>query len=315
MNKTKLFTTVRILISLSLLVLLFWLTREHFAKIGQLLTSVKLFFFALAFLLFLLSVILIACRLRLAFAAQKSFFALRDLFSLSLIGYFFTNFMPTSIGGDLVKGYLISQRINSKMTSYTAIFIDRIIGLLSLVLIATVALAIINKGIEHSFIIWTVALLLGCCTVFVFFLFNKQGLKKVGNSLGLMYLLRVLKLDSLLKKIYNAMHIYKNHKKKIAQMLVFSIAAQFLNFCAVYLLSISLSIQVPFLKIILVMPVIAVLCMLPVTMNGLGLREWAFIFFFSPTTTSAAALSLSLLYLAVYLLASLIGGIIYLFWR
>ena len=89
----------------------------------------------------------------------------------------------------------------------------------------------------------------------------------------------------------------------------------YLAFFSIYLLSVSLSTHISFGKILLVMPVIFVLCMIPVTMNGLGLREWAFVLFLGPNVGEAAAFSLSLLYLAMFLLISLIGGIVYLFWR
>ncbi len=240
---------------------------------------------------------------------------MRDIFSLSLIGYFFTNFMPTSFGGDLVKGYLISQKIKSKISSYTSIFVDRLIGLFSLILIASIAALIMRKEIEHRFIIWLVGVLLLFCIIFILFLFNKGLLKEISSSLGLMRLLHLLKLDSLVKRAYEAMNIYADHKLKILQAFVLSATAQFFGFFAVYLLSISLKVDIHLGEVFLIMPIIGVLCALPITMGGLGLREGAFVFFFSPKMGDTVALSLSLLYLALYLSSSLIGGIIYIFWR
>ncbi|MBU3933942.1 MAG: flippase-like domain-containing protein [Candidatus Omnitrophica bacterium] len=315
MRKPKLTVVLRILLSLSLLALLLWLGRENFAKIRQLLSSLNLSVFTLAFLLFIISIIFMAWRLRIVLAAQETSFSIKDLFSLTLIGHFFTNFMPTSVGGDLVKGYYISRRIKSKISSYASVFVDRIMGMFSLILIASIALLIMRKDIEHKFIFWALGLLLLFCIIFTLLLINKKLLKRIGGSLGLLRLLRSLKLDSLAQKAYVSVNVYTNHKKKLLQMLILSIAAQFIAFFAIYILSNSLSVYIPFGKILLVMPIIAALCMLPVTMNGLGLREWAFVFFFSPNVGEAAALSLSLLYLAMFLLTSLIGGIIYLFWR
>ena len=315
MRKPKLTVVLRILFSLSLLALLLWLARENFAKIRQLLSSLNLSVFTLAFLLFIVSIIFMAWRLKIALAAKVHHFSIGNLFSLTLIGYFFTNFMPTSVGGDLVKGYYISRRIKNKVSAYTSVFVDRLTGMFSLILIAGIALSIMRKDIEHKFIFWALGLLFLLCIVFILLLINKKLLKKVGSSLGFLRLLRALKLDSLAQKAYTSVNTYRNHKKKILQMLIFSIAAQFIAFSAVYILSNSLSVYIPFGKILLVMPIIAALCMLPLTLNGLGLREWAFVFFFSPNVGEAAALSFSLLYLAMFLSASLIGGVIYLFWR
>ena len=315
MRKSKLTAVLRISVSLSLLALLLWLGRENFAKIRQLLSCVNISVFTLAFLLFIVSIIFMAWRLRIALAAKAYRFSIRDLFSLTLIGYFFTNFMPTSVGGDLVKGYYISRKIKSRVSSYASVFVDRIMGMFSLILIASIALLIMRKDIEHKFIFWAFGFLFLFCIVFILLLINKKLLKRIGGSLGLLRLLRTLKLDSLAKEAIASLNSYTNHKKKILQMLILSIIAQLISFFAIYILSNSLSVYIPFGKILLVMPIIAALCMLPVTMNGLGLREWGFVFFFSPNVGEAAALSFSLLYLAMFLLASLIGGIIYLFWR
>lgn len=315
MNKPKLSFLLRILVSLFLLALLLWLARENFDKIRQQLSSVNIFFFALAFLLFISSIVLMSWRLKVVLAAQGGFFSIRDVFSLSLIGCFFTNFMPTSVGGDLVKGYLISQKIKSKISSYTSVFVDRLIGLFSLALIASIATLIMRKEIEHRFIFWSVGLLLLFCMIFVLFLFNRKLLKKIGGSLGLARLLRVLKVDSLVKRTYDAMNIYTNHRAKILQAFILSSTAQLLGFSVIYLLSTSLEANIHFGEVLLVMPVISILCMLPLTLGGLGLREGAFVFFFSPKIGDAAALSLSLLLLGMYLLSSLIGGIIYVFRR
>ena len=315
MTKVKLSFVPRILISLSLLVLLLWLARENFAKIWQLLNSVNKTIFILAFLVFLFGNNFLAWRLKIALSVQGANLAIRDLFPLTLVGYFFTNFMPTSVGGDLVKGHFISQKIKSRVSSYTSILIDRVIGMFSLVLIASVALLAIGKDIEHRFIFWAVGILLLFCGIFVFFLFNIKLQKKLGKHPHLAHLLRLFRLDMVAKKISLSMNAYLHQKKKITQILMLSIVAQLISFFSVYLLTNSLSVHISFAKIILIMPIIAALCMLPITMNGLGLREWAFVFFFSPSTGNAAALSISLLYLGMFLLTSLMGGIIYLFWR
>lgn len=309
------FSVARILVSLSLFALLLWMVRENFAKIWHLLSSVNIFLFTLAFLTFISAVIFMAWRLKIVLAAQEAFFTISDLFPLTLIGYFFTNFMPTSVGGDLVKGYYISKKNKRRLTAYTSVFFDRVIGMLSVALIASFALVIMRKGIEHKFIIWAISFLLFGCVVFALFLFHSELLKKIANAAGITRLLQVLKLDSVSRKAYGALRVYANRKEIIVKALILSLVAQFISFFSIFILSKGLSAYIPFGKIILVLPVIFVLCMIPITMNGLGLREWAFVLFFSADIGDAAALSLSLLYLAMFLLTSLIGGIIYLFWR
>ncbi|MCK4822914.1 flippase-like domain-containing protein, partial [bacterium] len=62
----------------------------------------------------------------------------------------------------------------------------------------------------------------------------------------------------------------------------------------------------------LFVPIISVLTMLPISLNGIGIREGAFVFFFTKVgISSAQALSMSILTYTIVLLASLIGGLIY----
>lgn len=315
MNKPKLLIILRIFVSLFLLALLLWLARENFAKICRLLSSLNLPIFMLAFLIYISSTFLMSWRLKIVLAVQDVFFAIKDLFPLTLIGLFFTNFMPTSVGGDLIKGYYISKKSGGRLSAYTSVFIDRLIGMFSIALIAGVALVLVRKNIEHKFIIWTIVLLLLCCVAFALSIFYKKPLKRIAEVTGVMRLLQILRLEAPIKKTYAVLNIYANHKTLIAKTIILSAVVQFIGFFSIFLLSRSLLVFVPFGKILLVMPVIFILCMLPVTMNGLGLREWGFVFFFSASIGNVAALSLSLLYLAMFLLTSLIGGIIYLFWR
>lgn len=315
MSKPKLTFILRIFVSLFLLALLLWLARKNFAKVLQVLSSVRLPVFILAFLLFMVAIVFMAWRLKVVLAAQRTCFSIKELFCLNLIGYFFTNFMPTSVGGDLVKAYYISKKNNKKLTAYTSVLIDRVAGMFSVAIIASVALAIMGRRIEHRFVIWSVVLLLACCLAFALFIFNKKLVKRLGRITGIARLLQALKLDLPAQKAYTALTAYGTHKGLITKTLILSVAAQSVSFIGVYLLSVSLSAAVPFGKVFLAMPVIFVLCMLPVTMNGLGLREWAFVLFFSPNVGNVIALSFALLYLAMFLLSSLIGGVIYLFWR
>lgn len=315
MNKTKLFLLLRIVISLLLLALLLFLARANLAKIGELLKSVDLALFSWGFLIFLLTNIFMAWRLQIVLAAQKIVLKLKDLLALTLIGYFFTNFMPTAVGGDLVKGYYISKKDGRKLNSYTAILFDRVIGMFSIALIAGIALVWMRQEIERQFIAWAIILLLLGCLALGLALIYRGLLSRVSRATGALRLLQVLKIDAAVKKIYGALSIYLKNKQVISQTLGLSLVTQVISFYSIFIFARSLGFELPWGRIILIMPLISIISMLPVTLNGLGLREWGFVFFFGQNIGAAGALSLSVLYLAAFLLTSLIGGITYLFWR
>jgi hypothetical protein len=63
----------------------------------------------------------------------------------------------------------------------------------------------------------------------------------------------------------------------------------------------------------ILVPMVSLLVMVPVSVNGMGVREWALAIFLAPLgVTGGAAVSLAWLWFAVYTCAGLVGGLVYL---
>jgi uncharacterized membrane protein YbhN (UPF0104 family) len=76
---------------------------------------------------------------------------------------------------------------------------------------------------------------------------------------------------------------------------------------------VALGLDVPVAFYFILIPLIAVATMIPVSLNGLGVREGAFVFFLSQVgVPQDQALSLALLWLGVLIASSLIGGLVWL---
>ena len=67
---------------------------------------------------------------------------------LSYIGYFFNNFMPTAVGGDIVKAYYAYKQTKKAAKSFISVFMDRFLGLFSFIFIAVFMLFISWKNID-----------------------------------------------------------------------------------------------------------------------------------------------------------------------
>ena len=80
----------------------------------------------------------------------------------------------------------------------------------------------------------------------------------------------------------------------------------------VFLNTRALALDVPFAAIAVFVPLVSLAGMVPVSVNGLGVREALYILLFGRIGVPAeTAVSLALLYLAVTFLASLPGGLAY----
>jgi len=97
----------------------------------------------------ILSVVMIAMttlRLKWVMSVQSIKLPLADLTCINFVGCFFNNFLPTSIGGDMVKGYYIAKRTNRKMESLSAILMDRLFGFSVLISFAVLVM-LFSRGI------------------------------------------------------------------------------------------------------------------------------------------------------------------------
>jgi uncharacterized protein (TIRG00374 family) len=95
-------------------------------------------YFAGALLGFLACIIMCTLRWRLILKSHGINITVRRALNLYFIGQFFNAFMLGAVGGDLVKAVIVTKEFPDKKTvAVTTIFIDRLIGLLSLVLLAS----------------------------------------------------------------------------------------------------------------------------------------------------------------------------------
>lgn len=302
---------LKILISLFFIALLLWLMKGSIKQILVMLKATKMWLFCLGFLLFFFNIVILSYRLKKVMTVQNIQLPLKDVTRLSLIGLFFTNFMPTAIGGDVVKAYYTAKSTDKKLESFTSIFMDRVLGLLSFVVLATFALVFYGKNIENKVVIWAVSSMLVVSLLTLIALLNKNIAKKLRFVLTT---LRFVKLDAKLRKIYEAIASYRHHKMIIIQAFYISLICQVLSIFIIYLLAKSISVSIPLMVLFLVVPIIVTLSMFP-SLNGLGIREGAYVYFLGGIVGHEQSFALSLLWLGLFLGISLLGGVVYLFWR
>jgi uncharacterized membrane protein YbhN (UPF0104 family) len=94
--------------------------------------------------------------------------------------------------------------------------------------------------------------------------------------------------------------------------LFISFIAQAIEIWSVLLMARALGIQSESVYFFVFIPLIWLVTMLPISLNGLGLREGAFAFFFGQVgMISTEAVALSLLVYSCRLLAGLLGGVVF----
>ena len=308
--KNSLSALARVVISFGLLGGLFWLMRDEFRNIWRTMMTcdVRFIFAAAAFLC--LTILSLSWRLKIVFNGEDLTISFGEAFQLTCVGYFFNNFMPTAVGGDIIKAHYAAHFNRQKLKSYASVLMDRFIGLFTIVMIAAVALAVDRGRFEVAIVrpLVVILLVLGVSGAVIA---TNKGIARFLERAFLK--LKMFQLGEKLHAVYTIVHDYRNRKDVVAKSIALSTLAQSVYYAIIYFLFLSLGRESSLGNVFLIMPVVIFMSMIP-SIGGLGVREGAMVAFFSPVVGKDVAFAGSLLLLAGLFLVSMVGGVFYLWW-
>lgn len=220
--------------------------------------------------------------------------------------YFFNNLFVAQIGGDIYKIYFLSGAVREKKRAVALVVGDRVIGLTGLVGLSLVNVLVGYKYFGDPRVYVGVAVYL----LIVILLFAGIFLMP-GNWLTASK--RWPRLGVLLEKI-NGMRIYA--KDTVSRKLVVGVLLTVLSYFLVAGVNTfamrALHLRVDMIASVLYIPVISIAVVtLPISFNGLGVRESLFIVFFAMAGfTNEEGLAMAAVSLVGILLVSLVGGLL-----
>jgi len=289
-------------ISVSLGLLAFVLKQVGWEQTWQSLQGAQLSYLATALGLALVGIVVRAYRWKVLLDALGIKISLSRLTVLYFIGTFFNNFLPTGVGGDVVRMYELAKQSERPAEAVGTVLVDRATGLLVLFLMALVALLFSYRLVTPqvsaaivllSFVGWGGAA----------FLLKRDWLERCG-------LLRIAAKMKQLEEVYES--VCACGPKAIAGALAASLALNVLLIAMNYLIALSLEVRVSLWYFLLFVPIISFLLVLPVSLSGLGVREGGYVYLFSQAGVSAPlALTMSLVVYAFNVATGSIGGILY----
>lgn len=299
---------LKLLFSVAVLTFLF-ITKISIKDIGLKLKGVSWGWLAVAFSLQALGLLISAYRWQILARAQGDRVPLMFLAKSYLVGTFFNNFLPTRFGGDIVRIWDGSRYSKSLVKSSAIIVVERMTGIIVLFVFALVASLFRLDMARKIPVIWG-ALLLGLAGLTVlalfFFPFFGRGLEKVpaeglfGTIAQKFIVFRTTVLG------------YKDKRAELARATLWAFLLQLNVILYYFLIGKALRLDIAILDYFIFIPIVLLIQIIPVTINGLGLREGAYIEIFkfygiAPET----ALSFSIIEIAFGLGVGLVGGIIY----
>ncbi|MCX6338631.1 MAG: lysylphosphatidylglycerol synthase transmembrane domain-containing protein [Candidatus Aureabacteria bacterium] len=225
------------------------------------------------------------------------------------IGYFFSSFLPSMFGGDLVRSYIFGKKIKSQLESFASVFMERLTGLAGLVGVAFVASVINYATLAEAGLALFMSAVFAGFIIFLILLFNKPLVDYLG---GRVKWKRLAKWRERFAAFHDAIYSFRSRKKTVVIALAYSVLFQLLTSVNTYIVCLALGLQVRLLDIMIVVPLILLICTLPLTPNSMGVWEASFAFFFSRLgVPEAGALSIGLVLRAKNILVALLGGVFY----
>lgn len=235
--------------------------KTGFAKILSTLGGISIPLFLTSGALYTFSLYISSIRWRLLLPGG---FTLGRLFSLYLIGSFFNTLLPGIIGGDAVKAYYLYKDTGKGTPAVASVFMDRYIGFAALMCVGTAAFPFSFHYFKGSPIEWLFPLI-----VLLFVLGSIPA-----------YALRAGRRFRFIAEVYEYFDSYVIKRGTIAKTFSLSMFVQIINIVSVYLLIIGLDIDLPFLPLLIFIPIITTISTIPISISGLGVREASFILLF-----------------------------------
>jgi uncharacterized protein (TIRG00374 family) len=302
-------SAVKAAISASLLYLLF--SRVDVTRLWNVARQASPFWLGTAMLLYFGVILASTWRWRVLLRAQQVELPYGFLTQSFLVATFFNNFLPSNIGGDVIRITDTAKLIGSRTLAATVVLIDRGLGLLGLALMAATGASLMHHMVMGRLgpgVLWA-GFAVGALIAAPALLFPEAATR-------LLQPLRVFHkewVDARLEKLTFALTKFKETPRALAECFAGAVIVQ--GILVTFYLAIARSMHIPvgFAELAVIVPVSFIVQMIPVSVNGFGVREATFGFYFTRLGLPLeSALLVSFMGAALIMVFSLSGGVAYL---
>jgi hypothetical protein len=197
-----------------------------------------------------------------------------------------------------------------KTQGTASVIVERIVGVTSTLIMATLALAFIYQEFKNQkLLILSLILLFGL--LFLLALIISERFFAVLKSL--LSRVNLFKIGEKLIKLFEAIHVFRKRRDIFYKVVALSFLSQTVIVFLNYSLVMALQLPVELSYLFVVIPVTFLLTMLP-SINGIGVREGGYVFLLGKVgVAGAGAISLSFVNLICFMLLSLAGALLFVF--
>jgi len=300
MNK-KIAVLLKVIVSLGLIT--FLINQVDFKGIVNILKNVDITMIVYALILLTIQVFIATTRWQFVLKCQKIILDYKNTLQILWSGLFFNQAMPSSVGGDVIRGYYLKKQGMTLGRATLGVLMDRLFGMVGLVFLVLASLPLLFELVDDSIArsgVLFIALGISLALLFIFFTDKLPGnfshLKVIRGFYSLSQVGRRCIVDH-----YNGLII-----------LVISILIHLISVISVMIMAAGLGINVEWSGFLLIIPLVTLMMVVPISIAGWGVREGVMVVGFGYLGVAPeAALALSILYGLLMLVVALPGGVVW----
>lgn len=281
---------------IGIIVLIYILINIDLSKVFTIIKSVNLYYMIVAILINPIVFFLLTERWKYICKSMGVELKYAVYLKLRLRGVFLGNISPGKIG-DFYRAKHLSEETDLEIgKSISSVIIDRILDICALIFLNIIGLLLLLYIFNITTFIIESIIFSAIIVIGLLIIFKKNLVKKLFKPLFKFFVPTDAKHKIAIhfNKFYDGLSYFKFSQYLLAFMI--SIAIWLLTFTGIYILALSLSIDVPYVFILGMASVAAFVSAIPISVGGLGTREATYVFFLSSLNVEFEyAVTLSLL--------------------
>lgn len=231
------------------------------------------------------------------------------LVEIFFVSTFLGTFLPSSVGGDAVRAYRLSRERVGGSDAVASVFMDRMLGVASLLIVAVPGLLLAGDLATEPGPLLGLGLTAAVCAATTLIIFNARVAAWFARLAGAAPFGVVQRAG---QGVVRSVQGYARHRGRLLNVLAASVGVQILRIVQAYALGRAVGIDAGPAPYFAFVPLILLVMLLPITINGLGTSQAAFVWSFGTVgVESAPAFALSLLFVALGTVGNLPGAILW----
>jgi len=294
-------------------IIIYLVVRLDISEIAAHLRSIKVLPLLLAAAADFLMIAANALRWKALLRAKGILLSLGKLTYLYLVGIFFSAFLPTSVGGDVMRIVGVGNLTGRRADAFASVVVERLLGFFVLIPICLIAIPFVAGEIENEKSILAVGFIGLLVFIAAFLLLLRPVARQISRALGPLFsLLGRFRLKERLERAYEAVVMYRDSKGVLLLGLVLSVASRLIWVLGCYLVAQAFSLEISFKALLVVVPIVELVRVIPISLSGIGVREAAFVAMLAQFGVDEnLAFAYGLVVYIVFLGFSVLGGVMY----